>query len=44
MMSTIVLGSCVQVQGDFVRTLGDGRVAVRVGERIYQGMPVASTR
>lgn len=40
MMRTIVLGSCVSVQGLFVRELADGRIVVRVGERLYQGFPV----
>jgi hypothetical protein len=41
MLKTILIGSCVSVQGIFVRTLADGRIVVRVGERIFQGRPVA---
>jgi hypothetical protein len=41
MLWTIILGSCVQVQGTFVRHLENGRVAVRVGERVFNGMPIA---
>jgi hypothetical protein len=40
MLRTILLGSCVLVQGIFVRQLADGRIAVRVGNRVFQGMPV----
>ena len=40
MLRTITVGSCVSVQGVFVRSLPDGRIAVRVGRNIYQGMPV----
>ncbi len=40
MLRTITLGSCVSVQGMFVRKLPDGRIAVRVGETEYTGKPV----
>lgn len=40
MLQTIVIGSCVSVQGLYVKALDGGRVAVRVGERIYEGLPV----
>ena len=40
MIRTIILGSCVQVQGMFVSKLADGRVSVRVGETVYTGRPV----
>lgn len=40
MLRTIILGSCVSVQGIYVRTLPDGRVLVRVGSREFAGMPV----
>ncbi len=39
---TIALGSCVQVQGTFVRELDDGRVAVKVGDREFRGHPIAT--
>ncbi len=42
MLRTITLGSCVSVQGTFVRTLPDGRIAVRVGQLVYAGKPVRS--
>ena len=41
MLRSITLGSCVIVQGMFVRQFADGRIAVRVGDRIFQGFPVA---
>ena len=40
MLRTIVVGSCVSIQGTYVRTLPDGRIAVRVGQKIYAGRPV----
>ena len=39
MLRTITMGSCVSVQGTFVRALPDGRIAVKVGETVYQGRP-----
>ncbi|MEE4119239.1 MAG: hypothetical protein V2I65_09510 [Paracoccaceae bacterium] len=40
MLRTIVMGSCVSVQGLFVKSLPGGRIIVRVGERLYAGTPV----
>lgn len=40
MIKTILLGSCVYVQGTFVRTLDNGKIVVRVGDRLYEGLPV----
>ena len=40
MLKTILLGSCVSVQGVFVQAFADGRIAVRVGTKIFQGHPV----
>lgn len=42
MLKTILLGSCVYVQGTFVRKLDDGKIVVRVGERLFQGLPVTA--
>ena len=42
MLRTIMIGTCVSVQGLLVRQLDDGRVVVRVDDRIYQGLPVPS--
>ncbi len=41
MLRTIILGSCVFVQGVFVRNLSGGRIAVRVGKEIFEGQPVS---
>lgn len=41
MLRTIILGSCVYVQGLFERTLPDGRVSVRVGKQVFTGVPVS---
>ena len=40
MFRTIILGSCVSVQGILERTLPDGRIAVRVGQQVFTGLPV----
>ena len=40
MLKTITLGSCVSVQGTFIRTLDDGKIMVRVDEKTYIGFPV----
>ena len=40
MLRTIVLGSCVSVQGTFVRALANGKIVVRVEGRDYAGYPV----
>jgi len=42
MLKTITVGSCVSVQGTYVRTMPDGRVEVRVGEQIFRGTPVSN--
>ena len=42
MLKTITMGSCISVQGTFVRALGNGKIAVLVGPRIFEGTPVAS--
>jgi hypothetical protein len=39
-LKTIVLGSCVSVQGIFVQQLTNGRILVRVGQKLYEGLPV----
>ena len=37
MLQTIILGSCVSVQGLLESKLPDGRVTVRVGQTVYTG-------
>ena len=41
MIRTITVGSYLSVQGTFERELGNGHIAVRVGESTYVGRPVA---
>jgi hypothetical protein len=40
MLKTIVVGSCMSVQGILEKTLPDGRICVRVGNRVFTGLPV----
>lgn len=40
MLRTITLGTCVSVQGLFVRQSADGRIVVQVDNRTYEGRPV----
>jgi len=40
MLKTILLGSCVYVQGIFVQNVSNGKIMVRVGDRTYTGQPV----
>ncbi len=42
MLKTIIIGSCMSVQGILEKTLPDGRISVRVGSRIFTGLPVAT--
>jgi hypothetical protein len=40
MLRTITLGSCVSVQGTFERQLENGKILVRVGSLLFEGVPV----
>jgi hypothetical protein len=40
MIRTIVVGSCVSVQGQFVRNLDNGRIVIQVGDQMYSGRPI----
>ncbi|MFD3188858.1 hypothetical protein ACFMPD_01125 [Sedimentitalea sp. HM32M-2] len=40
MLRTIIVGTCVFIQGKFVRSLPDGRIAILVGSTEYRGQPV----
>lgn len=42
MLKTVMIGSCVSVQGIFVKALEDGLVCVRVGEQLFKGRPVST--
>lgn len=37
MLHTVMMGSCVSVQGTIVKTLPDGRAQVRVGDQVFTG-------
>lgn len=41
MLRTITLGTCVSVQGMFIRKLADGKIVVRVGDKTFVGYPVS---
>lgn len=41
-LTTIIMGTCVSVQGTFVKNLENGFVVVRVGDQTYAGRPVAT--
>ncbi len=40
MLRTIRLGSCVSVQGIFVKDMPDGRIVVKVDDETYAGTPI----
>lgn len=40
MLRTITIGSCVSVQGTFVRSMPDGKIAVQVDNTIFSGVPI----
>lgn len=40
MIRTITMGTYVSVQGVFLRSLPDGKIAVKVGKKVYEGKPV----
>jgi hypothetical protein len=41
---TIVIASCIFVQGTFVRSLTDGRIVVAVGKEMFTGYPVGGAK
>jgi hypothetical protein len=41
---TIVIASCIFVQGTFVRSLNDGRIVVAVGKEMFTGYPVGGAK
>jgi hypothetical protein len=41
MIKTISIGKYISVQGNFVRSLPNGKMVVRVGERVFTGTPVS---
>lgn len=40
MLRTIMIGTCVSIQGFFVKSLPDGKIVVRDGTSTYKGIPV----
>jgi len=40
MLRTIVIGSCIFIQGEYVNSYVDGRMAVRLDGKVYVGHPV----
>ena len=40
MLRTVTLGTCVSVQGIFVKNMPDGRIVVKVDDQTYTGPPV----
>jgi hypothetical protein len=44
MLRTITVGSCVSIQGLVVRTLADGKMVVKVDEKLFVGYPVSKVR
>lgn len=42
MLRTITLGSCVSIQGLFVREMPDGKTVIRVADKEYTGTAVRS--
>ena len=39
MLRTIIIGTCVSVQGQFVLQLDNGNIVIRVGDKTYEGKP-----
>jgi hypothetical protein len=42
MLATVTIGSCVSIQGIFVKALENGLIRVKVDDRIYDGRPVSA--
>lgn len=40
MLKTIMIGSCVSIQGIFVKALEDGRIRISLDNKVYDGVPV----
>jgi len=40
MIRTIITDGRAHVQGEYLRDMPDGKIAVRVGKRVYTGWPV----
>ena len=44
MLRTIKIGSSLLIQGFVVRTLSDGKLVVRVDDKLFTGTPVPTVR
>lgn len=44
MLKTILIGTCVSIQGVVERTLANGLVVVRVGGKTYTGRAIPSRK
>ena len=40
MFRTITVGRYLSIQGRFIKALENGKILVRVGERLFEGRPV----
>ncbi|KDB03540.1 translation initiation factor IF-2 [Defluviimonas sp. 20V17] len=40
MLRTISVGLYISVQGTFLRDCADGRIAVKVGDKVFVGYPI----
>ncbi|MDF1872774.1 MAG: hypothetical protein P1U55_08990 [Vannielia sp.] len=40
MVTTVTRGTCVSIQGLYVKDLANGLIQVRVGDKLYVGRPV----
>ncbi len=40
MLKTITIGSCVSIQGIFVKALENGRIRIQIGKSFFDGYPV----
>ncbi|MFC6582403.1 hypothetical protein [Sulfitobacter aestuariivivens] len=40
MLRTITLGTCVSIQGIFVKEMPDGRIVVKVDDAVFAGKPI----
>ena len=44
MLRTVVVGSCVSVQGLMVGQMSDGKIMVKVDDKTFTGFPVPTFR
>jgi len=40
MLRTVTIGSCVSIQGIFVKALENGLIRIKVDDRIFDGRPI----